>query len=54
MNGTILDQFDDSALNSIRRDFNQIEKEAYELPREKLDAIKSAPLKGGVNKGAQT
>ena len=49
-----IDQFDENALNSIRRDFNQIEKEAYELPREKLDAIMSAPLKGGVNKGAQT
>lgn len=50
----ILDQFDDAGLNSIKRDFNQVEREAYQMPREKLDAIKSAPIKGGINKGAQT
>lgn len=52
--GTILNQYDDNALNSIRHDFNQIEREAYTMPREKLDAITSAPIKAGVNKGAQT
>lgn len=51
---TILDQYDDAGLNSIRHDFNQIENEAYEMPREKLDAIMSAPIKAGINKGAQT
>lgn len=51
---SILNQYDDAALNSIRHDFNQIEKEAYSVPREKLDAIMSAPIKAGVNKGAQT
>ncbi|MCF0223836.1 MAG: encapsulin [Fibrobacter sp.] len=50
----ILAQYDDAGLNSIRHDFNQIEREAYMMPREKLDAIQSAPIKGGVNKGAQT
>lgn len=50
----ILDQYDGDTLNSLRRDFNQIEKEAYDLPRENLDAIMSAPIKGGINKGAQT
>lgn len=50
----ILDQYDDATLNSLRRDFNQIEREAYDLPRENLDAIMSAPIKGGINKGAQT
>lgn len=51
---TILDHYDDAGLNSIRHDFNQIEKEAYQMPRERLDAIQSAPIKPGVNKGAQT
>lgn len=51
---TILDQYDGDTLNSLRRDFNQIEKEAYDLPRESLDAIMSAPIKGGISKGAQT
>ena len=51
---SMLDQFDGDALNSIRRDFNQIEREAYKAPREKLDAILSAPVKAGINKGAQT
>ena len=51
---SILNQYDDSALNSIRHDFNQIERETYAMPREKLDAIQSAPIKQGVNKGAQT
>jgi len=50
----ILDQYDGDTLNSLRRDFNQIEKEAYDLPRENLDAIMSAPIKGGISKGAQT
>lgn len=50
----ILEQYDDAGLNSIRRDFNQIEREAYDIPRENLDAIMSAPIKGGINKGAQT
>lgn len=50
----ILDQYDGDTLNSLRRDFNQIEREAYDLPRENLDAIMSAPIKGGINKGAQT
>lgn len=51
---SILNQYDDAALNSIRHDFNQIEREAYSVPREKLDAIQAAPIKAGVNKGAQT
>lgn len=51
---TILDLYDGDTLNSLRRDFNQIEKEAYDLPRESLDAIMSAPIKGGISKGAQT
>ena len=50
----ILSQYDGDTLNSLRRDFNQIEREAYDLPRENLDAIMSAPIKGGINKGAQT
>lgn len=50
----ILNQFDDAALTSIRHDFNQIEKEAYDAPREELDAIMSAPIKPGINKGAMT
>ncbi len=50
----ILDQYDGDTLNSLRREFNQIEREAYDLPRENLDAIMSAPIKGGINKGAQT
>lgn len=54
MNGTILDQYDDAKLNSLRIEFNQIEREAYDLPRENLDAIRSAPIRGGINKGAQT
>jgi hypothetical protein len=52
--GTILDLYDGDTLNSLRVEFNQIEKAAYDLPRENLDAIQSAPIKGGINKGAQT
>ena len=52
--GTILDLYDGDTLNSLRVEFNQIEKAAYNLPRENLDAIQSAPIKGGINKGAQT
>ena len=52
--GTILDLYDDATLNSLKVEFNQIEKAAYDLPRENLDAIQSAPIKGGINKGAQT
>lgn len=51
---SILNQYDDATLNSIKVEFNQIEKEAYGAPREKLDAIISAPIKPGVSKGAMT
>lgn len=54
MSGTVLDLYDDKTLTSIRHDFNQIEKTAFEMPREKLDAIQSAPIKREVNKGALT
>ena len=52
--GTILDLYDADTLDSLRVEMNQIEKAAYELPRENLDAIQSAPIRGGINKGAQT
>ena len=45
---------DSTALDKLEREFNQIEREAYEMPRENLDAIQSAPIKGGINKGALT
>ena len=54
MANNVLELYDDDALNSIKHDFNQVEKEAYDLPRENLDAIMSAPIKPGINKGAQT
>lgn len=54
MANNVLELYDNDALNSIKHDFNQVEKEAYDLPRENLDAIMSAPIKPGINKGAQT
>lgn len=50
----ILELYDASQLESIKHDFNQIERATYELPRENLDAILSAPIKPGISKGAQT
>lgn len=52
--GTILDLYDGDTLDSLRVEFNQIEQAVYDLPRENLDAIQSAPIKAGINKGAQT
>ena len=49
-----LQQYDDQCLDKINRLFNQIERGAYTLPRESLDALTSVPLKAGVNKGALT
>lgn len=54
MNGNVLSLYDGDVLKSLRHDFNQIEKTAYGMPREKLDAIQSAPIKREVNKGALT
>lgn len=51
---SIMQQFDDATLNSLKIEFNQIEREASLAPREKLDALQSAPMKDGVNKGAMT
>ena len=47
-------QYDDASLNKISRFFNQVEQQAYDLPRENLDGITSVPMKGGVNAGALT
>lgn len=54
MANNVLELYDDAALNSIKHDFNQVEQASYDLPRENLDAIQSAPIKPGINKGAQT
>lgn len=51
---SIMQQFDDATLNSLKIEFNQIEREASLAPRENLDALQSAPMKAGVNKGAMT
>lgn len=51
---TIQNLFDGDQLNSLRIEFNQVERETFDLPRENLDAIQSAPVKGGISKGAET
>ena len=50
----IMNLFDGDALNSLRIEFNQVERETFDLPRENLDAIQSAPVRAGIDKGAET
>lgn len=51
---SFMKEYDEDSLNKINRLFNQIENETYGLPRENLEAMRSVPMKGNINKGALT
>lgn len=51
---SFMKMYDAKSTEKIQNLFNQVERETYGLPRENLEAMRSVPLKKGVNKGALT